>query len=268
MDSVDWILCAGIFLFAAWLLDTGLGRQALAQRRARRNYMFPFVPLIVLLVWLFPPVLVEVFLKPIKKGLAPQQVLLWDNLTMALSGVFVSVVILVYAHFSFVRGLKGFGLRCRGLFRDFGLACANLVAIWPLVVTMLLIVTWAGQLLQGQDYEIQAHPGLEQLMHSPQQSLKVVLLIMAIVIAPLSEELIFRGIIQNVIVAYTQKPWLAIGATAFVFAMVHGNPTHWPSLFILSLAIGYSYEKSGSLWRPIFIHALFNGITVVSNLFG
>ncbi|MFC1763630.1 type II CAAX prenyl endopeptidase Rce1 family protein [Planctomycetota bacterium] len=30
--------------------------------------------------------------------------------------------------------------------------------------------------------------------------------------------------------------------------------------------MGYSYEKSGSLWRPIFIHALFNGVTVASHL--
>jgi membrane protease YdiL (CAAX protease family) len=29
------------------------------------------------------------------------------------------------------------------------------------------------------------------------------------------------------------------------------------------MCLGYAYEKSGSLFRPIFIHAFFNAITIV-----
>jgi membrane protease YdiL (CAAX protease family) len=32
------------------------------------------------------------------------------------------------------------------------------------------------------------------------------------------------------------------------------------------MGLGYSYEKSGSLLRPIFMHALFNGITIAAAL--
>jgi membrane protease YdiL (CAAX protease family) len=35
---------------------------------------------------------------------------------------------------------------------------------------------------------------------------------------------------------------------------------------MLALGLGYAYEKSGSLWRPIFMHALFNGITIATVL--
>jgi membrane protease YdiL (CAAX protease family) len=37
-------------------------------------------------------------------------------------------------------------------------------------------------------------------------------------------------------------------------------------LFVLGVTMGYAYEKSGSLLRSIFIHAMFNGISIVANL--
>ena len=38
------------------------------------------------------------------------------------------------------------------------------------------------------------------------------------------------------------------------------------ALFMLAMGLGYTYEKSGSLLQPIFMHALFNGVTVASAL--
>jgi membrane protease YdiL (CAAX protease family) len=263
---VNWILCAGILFFAAWLLDTGLGRKSLVHARARRNSMGPLVPLAVFLLWIAPAELVKIAILPLMKDLPTWRALLWDNLLMTVSGGITTALIVTYAHFGFVRGLKGWGLRRRGLARDFCAACVNLLAVWPLVVAMLLLVTWIGQVARGASYEIEAHPGLQQLAEHPQPALMLVIIFMATVVAPLSEEVVFRGILQSLIGSHTQRPWLAIGATSLLFAMVHGNPTHWPPLFVLSLGLGYSYEKSGSLWRPIFMHALFNGITVVSNI--
>jgi membrane protease YdiL (CAAX protease family) len=60
--------------------------------------------------------------------------------------------------------------------------------------------------------------------------------------------------------------WAAIAITSALFATIHANPQHWPALFVLSISIGYAYEKSGSLFRPIFIHALFNATSVISVL--
>jgi len=42
--------------------------------------------------------------------------------------------------------------------------------------------------------------------------------------------------------------------------------SHWPSLFILALGLGYAYERSGSLLRSIFMHALFNAINIAGVL--
>jgi membrane protease YdiL (CAAX protease family) len=85
-------------------------------------------------------------------------------------------------------------------------------------------------------------------------------------IAPTLEEMLFRGLFQSAIHSYTNRPWLSILLTSAIFAMVHSNPGHWPALAVLSVGLGYSYEKSGSLFRPIIIHALFNAASIAAAL--
>jgi membrane protease YdiL (CAAX protease family) len=49
--------------------------------------------------------------------------------------------------------------------------------------------------------------------------------------------------------------------TSLFFAILH-PPTHIPALFFLSCGLGYAYERSGSLFRPILMHVFFNGFSV------
>ncbi|MFZ9024246.1 MAG: type II CAAX prenyl endopeptidase Rce1 family protein [Anaerohalosphaeraceae bacterium] len=49
------------------------------------------------------------------------------------------------------------------------------------------------------------------------------------------------------------------------FAILH-TPTHIPALFILSVGLGYAYERSGSLLRPILMHIFFNGLSITMTL--
>lgn len=56
--------------------------------------------------------------------------------------------------------------------------------------------------------------------------------------------------------------WLAIGLTSMLFAVVHEMWT-WPAIFILSVCLGYAYERTGNLWVPIFIHLAFNTVSTV-----
>jgi membrane protease YdiL (CAAX protease family) len=51
-----------------------------------------------------------------------------------------------------------------------------------------------------------------------------------------------------------------------MFAVMHADAGHWPALLALSMSMGYSYEKSGSLFRPIFIHSLFNAASIIAVL--
>jgi membrane protease YdiL (CAAX protease family) len=88
----------------------------------------------------------------------------------------------------------------------------------------------------------------------------------AVVVVPFVEELIFRGMIQTMLRSYITRPWPAIFLASLIFIIFHANPEHWFALFALSICLGYTYEKSGSLFRPIFVHALFNAMSVFAAL--
>jgi len=53
--------------------------------------------------------------------------------------------------------------------------------------------------------------------------------------------------------------WAAIAVTSLVFAVLHPGWT-WPLIFLLSLALGYAYERTGNLWVPIVMHLSFNSV--------
>ena len=55
---------------------------------------------------------------------------------------------------------------------------------------------------------------------------------------------------------------LAIVITSVFFSLVHPIWT-WPAIFVLSLFLGYAYERTGNLWTCIVMHALFNGFSTV-----
>jgi hypothetical protein len=56
--------------------------------------------------------------------------------------------------------------------------------------------------------------------------------------------------------------WLAVIITSLVFAIIHPLWTA-PMIFLLSLCLGYAYERTGSLWVPIIMHAMFNTSSTV-----
>lgn len=89
---------------------------------------------------------------------------------------------------------------------------------------------------------------------------------------PFVEELLFRGALQSFIRKHL-GPKSAIWITAICFALFHytpeqraGNVVILGSLFPLALLLGFLYEKQRSLFAPILLHALFNGINLFALL--
>jgi hypothetical protein len=95
----------------------------------------------------------------------------------------------------------------------------------------------------------------------------VTLWISAIAIAPIAEELFFRGMLQTVIRGYVDRPWLAIGIAGVLFGLTHYSQFQYVlPLTVLGVALGYVYEHTGSLLAPILIHILFNSRTLLLDL--
>lgn len=91
---------------------------------------------------------------------------------------------------------------------------------------------------------------------------KVVLIFVAVVIAPLFEEFLFRGVLFPWVVRRIGL-WPAVGVVSLFFASIH---VHLPSLlplFLLSSLFCLAYARTRSLLVPIGMHACFNGVTVI-----
>lgn len=98
---------------------------------------------------------------------------------------------------------------------------------------------------------------------SSQTGLWSALLYFAVVVgAPLAEETVFRGTLLPLLGERLPMRWAVIWQ-AFFFSLIHADPVGFVPRFVLGLAFGILWLKTGSLWSSIFAHALNNGISSV-----
>ncbi len=263
----DLIVClAGLLLFACWLLRTSFGRRALVGSVPRRNRMGVYIPLIPYAVCSATVWLGLLIKEKLLGELVGWQSIFTDNLILTVGVLPAMAVIIVIARISFARRLTGFGLNTRTIRADFPAALVNLLTIMPIVMAMILLTTYVNTWIVGPGFEMPQHAELKQIASCPQLPVRVMILVSAVLVIPVFEEMFFRGIIQTMIRSFLRRPWASIVTTSAIFAAFHQDMPHWPALFALALCLGYSYEKSGSLLRPIFIHSLFNAVMVMGTL--
>lgn len=81
----------------------------------------------------------------------------------------------------------------------------------------------------------------------------------AALIAPVAEEMFFRGLVQTFLLETLGSRWAAIALASVLFGAVHVSQLHTiVALALLGGILGYVYEKSGALLPCILIHAVFN----------
>lgn len=92
-----------------------------------------------------------------------------------------------------------------------------------------------------------------------------IILIQTLLLAPIVEEVIWRGYVQTALVDRLGGLG-GIMLTAALFATIHFNWLHWPILFIMALALGYVRRKTGALWPAMLLHGLNNWIFTAAML--
>lgn len=88
---------------------------------------------------------------------------------------------------------------------------------------------------------------------------RIYLGVFTIVIAPLAEEFIFRGVLFPFIknLGWPRLAWFGVSA---LFALIHVNAATFVPLFVFALALTWLYQKTDNLLAPITAHALFNAV--------
>ena len=84
-----------------------------------------------------------------------------------------------------------------------------------------------------------------------------VLALYSVLVAPISEELIFRGVTLRY-AAKAMPFFLANIFQAFLFGLFHGNVVQGAYAFVVGLFCGYVCMKGGSIYLSILFHMLFN----------
>jgi membrane protease YdiL (CAAX protease family) len=88
---------------------------------------------------------------------------------------------------------------------------------------------------------------------------------MAVIVAPVTEEIVFRGYLYPVAKRFAGT-WPAAVFSALVFAVIHQHALALLPLAVLGLLLVLVYEWTGSIWVPIATHLLFNAATVGAQL--
>jgi membrane protease YdiL (CAAX protease family) len=166
-------------------------------------------------------------------------------------------VLLLAVGFLIYRGqnpVRLFGLRPANWQRCLGVGLLGIAGIFPVILLM-------QKLLFGWFPEAVGDRTVEFLRTTATSGDWLAVVLMAAVVAPLAEEIFFRGYLYGVVRRYGGR-WAAIGVTALLFAAIHGNAVGFAPLVLLGVVFAVAYELTGSLWTNILMHAVFNGTTL------
>ncbi len=113
-----------------------------------------------------------------------------------------------------------------------------------------------------QSSETRAMKFMKALLDNMSPGLLLVNLFIIAVLPAVSEEVLFRGVLQNEIERFTQKSVLSIIIAALIFSALHYQFYTFLPRFVLGLMMGLVYYWSRNLWVPIVLHFFNNGITI------
>lgn len=99
---------------------------------------------------------------------------------------------------------------------------------------------------------------LEMMKISGITELTAVAFIATVILAPIGEELLCRGIIFRLAGKVSENFWIANCIQALAFALIHGNLVQGTYAFFVGLTLGYIYGKYRNIWVCMLLHGACN----------
>jgi uncharacterized protein len=174
------------------------------------------------------------------------------------AGLFVFVTAFLKIRGRDVDSLAGFSKLRFGRIVTTGVVL--LFAAYPLI----LVADWLTQKFLGGPSSRQ---GIVELFNDSQTlKQRVLIIILAVAIAPIVEEFVFRFFIYGVVKRYAGRV-AGLAANSILFAAVHAHIPSAAPLFVLGVCFTIAYEWSGSILVSMTMHALFNSFTLIALAF-
>lgn len=138
--------------------------------------------------------------------------------------------------------------------------CSSSKVLIASVVFILALGLWTNYLSELADLPNSMQETFEMMMRHPLGIIAIVIM------APIVEELLFRGAIEGHLLRKWKHPAGAIVFSSLVFGVVHGNWVQAPFAFVIGLALGWMYYRTGSLLPGILMHFVNNSTAVLGFL--
>jgi len=178
--------------------------------------------------------------------------------TLSFQGV-AWIFLLIFLKLHDVNWRDALGLRGPNFLKTLLFAAGLLLLVLPVVLGLEKIST---VVLEKIGWPVEDQRAVEVFAHAKSFWLRGYLALFAVVIAPVAEEFIFRGILYPFIkqLGWPRLAWLGV---SFLFTLIHVNAPTFLPLFVLALALTWLYERTDRLIAPIVAHGLFNGANLI-----
>jgi membrane protease YdiL (CAAX protease family) len=250
-----FFLVAGVYIYVSLVRQIGSRvTEPEAEAAPVRKFGWPEVLLALFLATFFLLTLA---------GSSSHNIPRMRNRDLIVSALFTIGLLLVVAGFLRLRrfdlDLLG-GFSKIGFFRTAVTGGVLMLAAYPLIFLADVIT----QRLLKKVPEKQAIVELFNASSTLEQ--RILIIVIAVSVAPLAEEFIFRFFMYGVVKRYFGRA-IGVIVSSLLFAAVHAHLPSFAPLFVLGSCFAIAYEWSGSILVPMTMHALFNALTLTALAF-
>ena len=135
--------------------------------------------------------------------------------------------------------------------------------LWTILLALGLILplTWVMEQLP-KSWTVNDIPQMEEMVKTTSGYFAIAML------APLAEEIVFRGAIIRALLNWRDNRWLAIIISALFFSAIHMNPAQMPSAFVIGCLLGWIFVRTNSIALCCILHWINNSSAyVIANMF-
>ena len=247
-------LIGGIYIYLALIRQINV-RDNTTPDAPERTFGLPDVVLALALATLFLYSVAAAASHSGKMALGSRELIANGLISVAM---FVVVAAVLKMRGLSVTALGGFSKL--GFWRTLITGGVLLFAAYPLIFLADIITQ---RVLGGES----SKQGIIELFNDSQTiQQRVLIIILAVAVAPIVEEFIFRFFFYGVVKRYLGR-FAGLVANCILFAVVHGHVPSAAPLFVLGACFTLAYEWSGSILVAMTMHALFNSLTLTALAF-
>lgn len=130
-------------------------------------------------------------------------------------------------------------------------------------IALTTLLGWCvGQILAHTYYAIFGSRGFDTVSETFNSDNVILVLILAVLIAPISEEMLMRGVIYPML-RFRFSAYTACIVTACIFGLLHGNIVQFIVTIPLSILVAWVYELSRDVTYCALMHMLFNSTAML-----